>query len=110
MFKLARELAELAPNYELIIDQMLSFLKKVAVFQLTKDTSQLAEDKDRVIMLSEKISPELSQLFFEICLLSKRNLIYAVESYVVFEIMLVRLLTFHCIQKWNLIFKLGMKP
>ncbi len=96
VFKLARELAELAPNYELILDQMLSFLKKVAVFQLTKDTSQLAEDKDRVIMLSEKISPELSQLFFEICLLSKRNLIYAVESYVVFEIMLVRLLTFHC--------------
>ena len=43
VFKLARELAELAPNYELILDQMLSFLKKVAVFQLTKDTSQLAE-------------------------------------------------------------------
>ena len=28
VFKLARELAELAPNYELILDQMLSFLKK----------------------------------------------------------------------------------
>ena len=95
VFKLARQLSELAPNYELILDQMLSCLKKVAVFQLTKDTSQLAEGEDGIIMLSEKISPELSQLFSEICLLSKRNLIYSVESYVVFEIMLVRLLTFH---------------
>ena len=95
VFKLTRQLSELAPNYELILDQMLSCLKKVAVFQLTKDTSQLAEGEDGIIMLSEKISPELSQLFFEICLLSKRNLIYSVEPYVVFEIMLVRLLTFH---------------
>ena len=45
VFKLARQLSELAPNYELILDQMLSCLKKVAVFQLTKDTSQLAEAK-----------------------------------------------------------------
>ena len=95
VFKLTRQLSELAPNYELILDQMLSCLKKVAVFQLTKDTSQLAEGEDGIIMLSEKISPELSQLFFEICLLSKRNMIYSVEPYVVFEIMLVRLLTFH---------------
>ena len=95
VFKLARQLAELAPNYELILDQMLSFLKKVAVFQLTKDTSQLTEGEDGVIILSEKISPELSQLFFEICLLSKRNLVYSIEPYVVFEIMLVRLLNFN---------------
>ena len=99
VFKLARQLAKLAPNYELILDQMLSFLKKVAVFQLTKDTDQLAEGEDGIIMLSEKISPELTQLFFEICLLSKRNLIYSVEPYVVFEIMLVRLLTFHSDKK-----------
>ncbi len=94
VFKLIRNLAELAPNYELMLDQMLSLLKKIAVFQLTKDTNQLAEDEDKITMLSEKISPELCQLFFEICLLSKRNLIYSVEHNVVFEIMLVRLLTF----------------
>ncbi len=94
VFKLIRDLAELAPNYELMLDQMLSLLKKIAVFQVTKDASQLSQDEDKIIMLSKKINPELCQLFFEICLLSKRNLIYSVEHNVAFEIMLVRLLNF----------------
>lgn len=94
LFDLSRSMATLAPNYDLLIDQMLSIVKQIAVFQLTQDSSQITEDVTKISVLAKKMDAELCQLFFEICLLSKRNLVHSINHSVAFDIMLVRLLTF----------------
>ena len=94
LFRLSRNLADLVPNYELVIDQMLSTLKDIAVLQAIGESNKLSENDEKLLMLAKTIKPEICQLFFEICLLTKRNLIHSVEPIIAFEIMLVRLLSF----------------
>ncbi|PCI22010.1 MAG: DNA polymerase III subunit gamma/tau [Piscirickettsiaceae bacterium] len=83
-------LDEFAPDYADVLQSLLTFLHKIAVYQLVP-----AEDVDKaLIIIAEKISKEDIQLYYQIGLMGQKDLPLAPNPKVGFEMVLLRMLTF----------------
>ncbi len=90
----ARELAEFAPDFAQVLGEMLSVLRRVAVFQTLADEVAELDERDLVRTLAAQISPEDCQLFYQLGLLGRRDLPLAPEPQIGFEMALLRMLAF----------------
>lgn len=91
---IARELATSAPDYHHVLGEVLSLLRRIAVWQsLGDDAASLDESKD-VIELAAGLSPEDCQLFYQIGLIGRRDLALAPDPQSGFEMVLLRMLAF----------------
>ena len=78
-----------------VFNNLLSLFQRIATLQLVADLD--ATDKDDIEVLtrfSQQISPEITQLFYQIALHGKRDLPYAADPKSGFEMTLLRMMHF----------------
>jgi DNA polymerase-3 subunit gamma/tau len=90
----ARELAGFAPDFALVLAEMLSLLRRVAVVQALGAAASDIDDDPVVQRLAGAMSAEECQLYYQLGLLARRDLPLAPEPQVGFEMALLRMLAF----------------
>jgi len=89
------ELAERVPDFASVMQDMLSLLHRVALYQAVADAIDPNEgDQEQIETLAGKIAPEDVQLFYQIGLLGQRDLPLAPDPRSGFEMVLLRMLAF----------------
>jgi len=87
------QLAERAPDFGAVLDELMSALQQLAVIQLVGDRLP-DEELEALKPLAERISPEDVQLYFQIALQGRRDLQVSRDPRVGFEMTLLRMLAF----------------
>jgi len=88
-------LAEQAPDFAGVLADLLSLLQRVAVAQMLPDgVDDSLGDRDTVLELADLLSPEDTQLFYQIALVGRRDLPLAPDARGGFEMVLLRMLAF----------------
>ncbi|MES9857301.1 MAG: DNA polymerase III subunit gamma/tau [Sedimenticola sp.] len=89
------EMAEMAPDFASVLQDLLSLLHRIALAQAVPDAvDNSAGDEERVRALAADLTPEDVQLFYQIGLIGQRDLPLAPEPRVGFEMILLRMLAF----------------
>ena len=89
------ELAEHAPDYSAVLNDMLSVLHRVAIAQAVPDAVDNSQgDREQVLKLAASMRAEDVQLYYQVGLIGKRDLPLAPEPRGGFEMALLRMLAF----------------
>lgn len=91
LWPLVEKLNELSVDFSWVMDELLTFLHNMALSQRFKTETNYTQT---IIDLSKKLSPEAIQLYYQIVLLSRRDIALAPTPRLGFEMMLLRLLAF----------------
>ena len=92
--RLARELADLGADLYQALGELLSLLQNIAIAQALGESAADTVTDPRIINLASRISPEDTQLFYQIGLLGRRDLPLAPAPGSGFEMTLLRMLSF----------------
>ncbi|MDG2316889.1 MAG: DNA polymerase III subunit gamma/tau, partial [Gammaproteobacteria bacterium] len=87
------ELDERAPDYGLVLDELMTFLQKIAVFQLIGVPDEDGQDEG-LSSLANQLEPEDVQLYYQIALQGRRDLDVCRDFRSAFEMILLRMLAF----------------
>ena len=88
-------LAEFAPDYTMLLSELLSVLHRVAVAQAVPDSVDNSQgDQELVLAVAESMSREDVQLFYQIGLIGQRDLPFSPEPRTGFEMIVLRMLAF----------------
>lgn len=91
LFAIINQLAESAPDFQQLLEELISLLHKIALAQIVPDTLP----KETVLAsLVKKISAEDVQLYYQIALLGRRDLSLTPSPQQGFEMTLLRMLAF----------------
>ncbi len=88
------KLDEMAPDYELVLSDIASFLQRLAVVKAVPDMLKEFSEAHEIRALHERLAAEDIQLFYQIALLGKRDLALAASPRSGFEMTLLRMLAF----------------
>ncbi len=92
---LVNKFAELAPDYNAALATMLSIWHRVAIAQTVPEALDVSErDHGAILALAQAVSADDVQLFYQICLLGRRDLAMAADPRSGFEMVLLRQLAF----------------
>ena len=95
---LLAQIAQLAaqnPDFFILLGDILSFMQRIALAQFVPATVDANQpDSEAILQLSQTLSPEDVQLFYQIGLLGRRDLPLAPEPRGGFEMVLLRMLAF----------------
>jgi DNA polymerase-3 subunit gamma/tau len=83
------QLNEHAPDYQQVLENLLSCLHQIAIVQTLK-----APQLEKVNALAERLAPEDVQLYYQIALIGRRDLPLAAHPAQGFEMILLRMLAF----------------
>ena len=84
-----------APDYAAMLADMLSVLQRIAVAQQLPDAiDESFDDRDAVLSLASRLSPEDVQLFYQIGLIGRRDLSLSPDQRGGFEMVMLRMLAF----------------
>jgi len=90
-----RDLDELVPDYEVVLDEIATALQRIAVIQVAGAGAVEDEDElDSLVRLAGEMGAERVQLFYQIAVTSRRDLALAPDSRIGFEMALLRMLAF----------------
>lgn len=88
-------LAEHAPDFAAALSEMLSVWHRVAIAQVVPEAADNSlGDQQMIATLATSLSREEVQLYYQICLLGKRDLALAADPRSGFEMVMLRLLAF----------------
>jgi len=87
-------LAERAPDFADVLQQLLIVLHHVALAQWAPDAVRHDDDAAAILELARRLSREDAQLFYQIALIGQRDLALAPEPRVGFEMAMLRMLAF----------------
>ncbi|HEY3486439.1 MAG TPA: DNA polymerase III subunit gamma/tau, partial [Gammaproteobacteria bacterium] len=88
-------LDEQAPDYQTVLDDLISVLQQVALAQWDKNAIDEMENKETLMSFAGRMSAEDIQLFYQIALIGKRDLKLSPSFRRGFEMILLRMLAFH---------------
>ncbi len=94
LLAIVAKLDEMAPDYEILLDDMALVLQRLALVLAVPDMYSEFSDADSLQILSAQLSAEAVQLFYQITLLGKRDLVLAPSPRSGFEMTLLRMLAF----------------
>ena len=84
-----------APDYVMLLADIVSVLQRVAVAQTLPDAVDDSQgDRDAVLSLADALTPEDVQLYYQIALLGRRDLPLSPEPRGGFEMVMLRMLAF----------------
>ena len=90
-----KQLAEYTPDYDQVLADLLRVLQQLALAHVAPDTLALVpNEREELQALTQQLSPEDVQLFYQIALTGRRDLPLAPTAHVGFEMLLLRMLTF----------------
>jgi DNA polymerase-3 subunit gamma/tau len=82
-----------APDYAALLNDLAAVLQRVSVLQLLPN-AQNEDDEDALVALKSLLAAEDVQLYYQIAVLGRRDLPYAPDPRLGFEMTLLRMLTF----------------
>lgn len=91
LFDAITKLAERAPDFQLVLEEIIHILHKVAIAQIAPETIKLEE---HVAFLTECFSAEEIQLYYQIALLGRRDLALTPTPQQGFEMTMLRMFAF----------------
>ena len=95
VYEVIDQVAEFSPDFSALLDEVLTVLHKVAVFQVVPEgVDNSFGDRDKIGQLATHISAEQVQLFYQIALMGKRDLNLAPDLKMGFEMTMIRMLAF----------------
>ncbi len=95
IYAITSSIAMLAPDYHLIIADLISMLHRIALAQFSAESvNSWYGDKQKLLALSKQFSEEDVQLYYQIALHGRQDLPLAPEPAIGFEMMLLRMLAF----------------
>lgn len=86
------KLGEHAPDFNQVLEDMLSILHRISVTQLVPDFS---DTEEHIQQLAKRFSAEETQLYYQIALIGRRDLSLAPNPAHGFEMVMLRMLAFH---------------
>ena len=92
MFTKINKMAELAPDYDAMLAQLLSILHDIALAQVLPDSSDQIDETSRA--LARRLDKEDVQLYYQLALNGRRDLHIAPDPKTAFEMTMIRLLAF----------------
>ena len=88
-------LAEFSPDYENVLAEMLSLLHHMSIARIVPESlDEFVSARDSLIELSEQVSAEDLQLFYQIALIGRRDLSLSPDPRSGFEMVILRMLAF----------------
>ncbi|MDD2769293.1 MAG: DNA polymerase III subunit gamma/tau [Methylococcus sp.] len=87
-------LAEFSPDYQDVVQQLLAILHQVAIAQWAPDAVRRDDEAERTLELTRRLSPEDTQLYYQIALQGQKDLALAPDPRDGFEMLLLRMLAF----------------
>jgi len=88
-------LAEFSPDYENVLAEMLSLLHHMSIARIVPESlDEFVSARDTLIELSEQVSAEDLQLFYQIALIGRRDLSLSPDPRSGFEMVILRMLAF----------------
>ncbi|MCK5091847.1 MAG: DNA polymerase III subunit gamma/tau [Gammaproteobacteria bacterium] len=95
VLELVDQLAEQAPDFAGVLNELLSMLHRIALAQVSSEAiDDSLGDREIVLSLAEAVSPEDVQLFYQIGLIGSRDLALAPDPRSGLEMILLRMLGF----------------
>ena len=95
VFEHVEALAQTAPNYANVLDELMSLLHQIAMTQVVPEACKLETISARAIYkLAGAISKEQVQLLYQMALQGKQDLPHSMDSRSGFEMVLLRMLAF----------------
>jgi DNA polymerase-3 subunit gamma/tau len=94
LIDIARSLADSAPDFNQVLNELLSLISRVAIFQAVGEQPVDQDHGDSVKTLAGRLTPEDCQLFYQIGLMGRRDLSLAPDPQTGFEMTLLRMLAF----------------
>jgi DNA polymerase III subunit gamma/tau len=96
LLEVARSLEQWSPDYLQMLDELVSLLARVALFQAAGKPYDDEDDVPATVMaeLAAAISPEDLQLYYQVGLLGRRDLPHSTDQRSGFALTLVRMLAF----------------
>lgn len=95
ILKVISDLAELAADFVNVINELLEVFQQIAVIQLVPDADATNwQHQELIRKLASQIKPEEVQLYYQICLIGKRDLSLAPSLRSGFEMLMLRMLAF----------------
>ncbi|MBL4711556.1 MAG: DNA polymerase III subunit gamma/tau, partial [Gammaproteobacteria bacterium] len=93
--KAVADLAEFAPDFEMVLAELLSLLHHMSMAKMVPEAlDEFVSARDVLLRLSEEVSAEDLQLFYQIALIGRRDLPIAPDAKNGFEMILLRMLAF----------------
>ena len=91
-----RDLDEAYPNYKSLLNEIASFLQKIAFIQVSHDDSKSpnSENSETIRNFADSASPELIQLLYQISITSKRDIEIAPSHREGFSMAILRMFAF----------------
>jgi DNA polymerase-3 subunit gamma/tau len=95
LFSTVQQLNTQSPDYTAVLSELLSTLHYIAVLQQVPTAyDESMGDQEQLVQLSQQLSPEDVQLFYQIGVLGRRDLPYAPDLPSGVEMVLLRMLAF----------------
>jgi DNA polymerase-3 subunit gamma/tau len=95
LMQLVASMAEQSIDFSGAVSEVISVLHRLAVAQAVPEAIDNAEgDRDRLLQLARRLSPEDVQLFYQMALHGRRDLPLAVDARAGFEMTLLRMMLF----------------
>ncbi|CAH9019694.1 DNA polymerase III subunit gamma/tau [Candidatus Nitrosacidococcus sp. I8] len=98
LIKQIRELCSYSVDIYRIIRDLLHLLQQIALYQIDPNLIDKIVENEDFIALASRFTPEEIQLYYQIGLIGNRDLIYAPDPYMTFEMLLLRMLCFHPVE------------
>jgi DNA polymerase-3 subunit gamma/tau len=84
-------LSENAPNFQHVLEELLSILHQINLAQLVP---QIEQSIEQINLLAKRLSAEDVQLYYQIALIGRKDLAYSPDAQQGFEMTLLRMLAF----------------
>ncbi|MGR9114432.1 MAG: DNA polymerase III subunit gamma/tau [Gammaproteobacteria bacterium] len=98
MMQVIDEMADLTPDFNEVLHQMLQALHRMALYQAVPAAIQHDFDAEMIVELAGLLPPEDIQLYYQIALLGQRDLELAPDPRSGFEMVMLRMLAFRPVQ------------
>lgn len=95
VFREIKEMAHHTPDFSRVLSELMTLIHQVALAQKVEETvEEHGADKEAIVELAQKASPEEIQLYYQIGLMGGRDIPYAPNPKIGFEMVLLRMLAF----------------
>ncbi|HVH35268.1 MAG TPA: DNA polymerase III subunit gamma/tau [Tahibacter sp.] len=94
LFAEVNKLAEFAPDFGLVLDDLAALLHRIQLRQLVPDLPNEGADAEDVARFAQSLGADAVQLYYQLCISGRRDLALAPTPRAGFEMALLRLLAF----------------
>ncbi|MBN8738175.1 MAG: DNA polymerase III, subunit gamma and tau [Lysobacterales bacterium 69-70] len=94
LFAEVNKLAEFAPDFGLVLDDLAALLHRIQLRQLVPDLPDEGADAEDVARFAQQLGADAVQLYYQLCISGRRDLALAPTPRAGFDMALLRLLAF----------------